>query len=166
MPWTVTHQALLSMGFSKQESWSELPCPSPGDLPDPGIKPGSPPSLIPSSEFQYYFISPLVSCHLFSNNLCTHSTLSAVVVVWSLNCVWLCDPMDCSPPGSSVHGILQARILEWVFMPSSRGSSQPRDWTLLYCNASGFFTIWATREDERRGLKVWLEWVGQTGGGN
>ena len=39
----------------------------------------------------------------------------------------LCDPMDCSPPGSSVHGILQARTLEWVAMPSSRGSSQPRD---------------------------------------
>ena len=40
-----------------------------------------------------------------------------------------CDPMDYSPSGSSVHGILQARILEWVAMPSSRGSSQPRDWT-------------------------------------
>ena len=45
------------------------------------------------------------------------------------SCPTLCDPMDCSPPGSSVHGILQARILEWVAMPSSRGSSQPRDWT-------------------------------------
>ena len=39
----------------------------------------------------------------------------------------LCDPMDCSPPGSSVHGILQARIVEWVAIPFSRGSSQPRD---------------------------------------
>ena len=43
----------------------------------------------------------------------------------------LCDPMDCSPPGSSVHGILQARILEWVAMPSSRGSCQPRDRTCV-----------------------------------
>ena len=43
------------------------------------------------------------------------------------SCVWLCDPIDGSPPGSSVHGILQARILEWVAMASSRGSSQPRD---------------------------------------
>ena len=43
-------------------------------------------------------------------------------------CLTLCDSMDCSLPGSSVHGILQARILEWVVMPSSRGSSQPRDW--------------------------------------
>ena len=40
--------------------------------------------------------------------------------------VTLCDPMDCSPPGSSAHGILQARILEWVAIPFSRGSSQPR----------------------------------------
>ena len=44
-------------------------------------------------------------------------------------CVTLCNPMDCSPPGSSVHGILQARILEWVAMPFSRGSSWPRDRT-------------------------------------
>ena len=43
----------------------------------------------------------------------------------------LCNPMDCSLPGSSIHGILQARILEWVAMPSSRGSSWPRDWTRL-----------------------------------
>ena len=45
------------------------------------------------------------------------------------SCLTLCDPMDHSPPGSSVHEILQARILEWVAMPSSRGSSWPRDWT-------------------------------------
>ena len=52
----------------------------------------------------------------------------------------LCNPMDFSPPGSSVHGILQARILEWVVMPSSRGSSQPRDRACVSCIASGFFT--------------------------
>ena len=45
------------------------------------------------------------------------------------SCLTLCDPMDCSLPGSSVHGIFQARILEWVAVPSSRGSSQPRDRT-------------------------------------
>ena len=44
--------------------------------------------------------------------------------------VQLCDPMDCSLPGSSAHGMLQARILEWVAMPSSRGSSRPRDQTV------------------------------------
>ena len=58
----------------------------------------------------------------------------------------LCDPMDCSPPGSSVHGILQARILECVAIPFTRGSSWPRDWTLVSCIAGRFFTIWATRE--------------------
>ena len=47
------------------------------------------------------------------------------------------------PPGSSVHGILQARILEWVDFSLSRGSSQPRDWTKVSCTAGQFFTIWA-----------------------
>ena len=46
-------------------------------------------------------------------------------------CPTLCDPMNCSPPGPSVHGILQARILEWVAISSSRGSSQPRNWTYV-----------------------------------
>ena len=51
------------------------------------------------------------------------------VLVDTQSCLTLCDPMDCSPPGSSVHGIPQARILEWVAMPFSKGSSQPRDRT-------------------------------------
>ena len=55
----------------------------------------------------------------------------------------LCNPVDCSPPGFSVHGILQARVLEWVAMPSSRGSSQPKDWTQVSHIADGFFTIWS-----------------------
>ena len=54
--------------------------------------------------------------------------------------------MDCSPPGSSVHEILQARILVWVAMPSSRGSSQPRDRTQVSRIAVRFFTVWATRD--------------------
>ena len=52
-------------------------------------------------------------------------------VLVAQSCLTLCNPIDCSPPGSSVHGILQARILEWIAMPSSRGSSQPRDQTLV-----------------------------------
>ena len=56
-------------------------------------------------------------------------------------CPPLCDPMDCSLPGSSVHGVLQARILEWVDIPSSRGSSQPRDQTQVSHTAGRFFTI-------------------------
>ena len=49
------------------------------------------------------------------------------------SCLTLCDPMDCSPPGSTVHGTVHARILEWVAMPSFRGSSQPRDQTFVSC---------------------------------
>ena len=56
-------------------------------------------------------------------------------------CLTLCDPM-----GYTVHGILQARILEWVAFPFSKGSSQPRDWTQVSCIAGRFFTSWATRE--------------------
>ena len=56
-------------------------------------------------------------------------SLTRKKVLVSQSCPTLCDPMDCSPPGSSVHGILQARILEWITMPSSRGSSWPRDRT-------------------------------------
>ena len=57
------------------------------------------------------------------------------------SCLTLCDPMDCSQPGSSLHGILQAGILKWVAMPFSRGSSQPRDQTQVSRTADGFFTI-------------------------
>ena len=61
-------------------------------------------------------------------------------------CLTLCDPMDCSSPDSSVHGILQARIQEWVSMPSSRRSSWPRHQTRISCTASRFYTHWAIRE--------------------
>ena len=76
-------------------------------------------------------------------------TLYSFVLVLCLVTQWcptLCDPVDCSPPSSSVHGILQARILEGVAISFSRGSSQPRDWTQVSCIAGRFFTIWATRE--------------------
>ena len=61
-------------------------------------------------------------------------------------CPTLCDPMDCSLPGSSVHGILQARILEWVAISFSRGSSQHRDQTRVSRVAGRRFNLWATRE--------------------
>ena len=64
------------------------------------------------------------------------------------SCLTLCDPMD-----YTVHGILQAKILEWVAFPFSRGSSQPRDWTQVSCTAGGFFTNWAIREAQEH------EWV-------
>ena len=81
-PWTAAYQATPSMGFSRQEDWSELPFPSP-----------------------------------------MHESESEV----TQSCPTLCDPMDCTLPGYSVHGILQARILEWVAISFSRGFSRPRD---------------------------------------
>ena len=65
-------------------------------------------------------------------------------------CLTLCDPMDCSPLGSSVYGILQARILEWVAVPFSRGSSWPSDRSWVSCITGRFFTIWATEKSHRK----------------
>ena len=62
------------------------------------------------------------------------------------SCPTLCHPMDCSPPGSSVHEIFQARILEWVAIAFSKGSSQPRNRTWVSYTAGRFFTSWPTRE--------------------
>ena len=62
-----------------------------------------------------------------------HSELCMLHAQSLLSCLTLCDPMDCSPPGSSVHGILQARILEWVARSSFRGSSQSRNQTCVSC---------------------------------
>ena len=62
------------------------------------------------------------------------------------SCLTLCDTMECSPPGSSVHGILQARILQWVAIPFYRGSSQLRDQTQVSRTRGRFFTVWASRE--------------------
>ena len=70
----------------------------------------------------------------------------AVLCLVSQSCLTLCDPMVCSLPGSSVHGMLPARILDWVAYPFSRGSSQPKDQTGVSCIAGRFFTCWATRE--------------------
>ena len=88
------------MGFSRQAYWSELPCPPPGDLRDPGIKPRSP---------------ALQADSLSSEPLGKPYVVSAAAAAKSLqSCPTLCNPIDCSPPGSPVPGILQARTLEWV----------------------------------------------------
>ena len=65
--------------------------------------------------------------------LCCSSFIRIKSYAKSLSRIFLCDPMDCSPPSSSVQGILQARILEWVAMPSSRGSSRPMDRIFIFC---------------------------------
>ena len=81
--------------------------------------------------------------------------LKCVKVLVIQLCPTLCDPTDCSLPSSSVHGILQARILEWVAIPFSRGSCRPRDWTWDSCFAGRFFTIWATSSVQSL-CHVWL----------
>ena len=73
------------------------------------------------------------------------------------SCLTLCDPMDCSLLGCSIHRIFQARVLERVAISFSRGSSWPMDQTQVFHIAGGFFTIWATREAPRT-----LEWVAYT----
>jgi len=76
-------------------------------------------------------------------------------------CLSLNDTMDCSPPGFSLHGILQARIPEWVVIPFSRESSQPRDRTWVSCIVRRFFTIWAIKEATRQLLwySITKNWV-------
>ena len=93
-PRIIAHQAPLSIGFSRQEYWSGLPCPPPGDLPNAGNKPRS-----PAWQILYHL---------------SHQE---------------------SP-----------RILEWVVYPFSSGSSRPRNWTRVSCNAGRFFTSWAARK--------------------
>ena len=94
-PWTVAHQAPLSMEFSRQEHWSGLPSPSPGDLPNPGIEPRSPsaPALQADSLPLSHWVAAAKSLQ---------------------SCLTLCNSIDGSPPGSPIPGILQARTLEWV----------------------------------------------------
>ena len=99
-PWTIAHQAPPSMEFSRQEYWSGLPFPSPGDLPHPGIEPGSPTlqaNTLPSEPPGKY-----------------HSDAATAAAKSLQSCPTLWDPIDCSPPGSPVPGTLQARTLEWV----------------------------------------------------
>ena len=71
----------------------------------------------------------------------------------------LCNPMDCSLPGSSVQGVLQARIVEWVAIPFSRGSSRPRDQALVSPIAGRFSTIWATTEAPEARKVLFLLWL-------
>ena len=125
--WTVTYQAPPSMGFSREEYWSGLPFPSPGYLPDPGIEPTS-----PALAGGFFTTEPLVA------------------VLLTQSCPNLCNPMDYSSLGSSVHGILQARILEWLAITYSSSPSQPRDQTQVSCTAGRFFTISAKGKPLRK----------------
>ena len=83
-----------------------------------------------------------------------------VVCLVTQSCLTLDDSMDCSLPGSSVHGILQARILEWVAIPFSRGSSWSRDWTGVSCIAGKFSTVWAIREPQYFCVNFYIYYFG------
>ena len=154
-------QAPLPVGFSRQVYWSELSCPPPGDLPHPGIKPISlmSPALAGKffttsttweafnnlTIFCFYFFLLYIIVILFSH-LSIYIYIYLYVREVAQSCPTLCDPMDCSLPGSSVHGIFQAIVLEWIAISFSNGSSQPRDRTRVSRIVDRRFNVWATRE--------------------
>ena len=135
-PWTSSCQAPQSMGFSRQEYWSGLPFPPPGNLPDPGIEPtslmspvwqsGSLPLAPPGSPWQGWKWESSFLIHLCCAQLLSPIHLSAT---------------SCIPPGSCVRGILQGRILEQVAVCFSRRYSQPRDQTQVSHIVGRFFTV-------------------------
>ena len=101
----------------------------------------------------FYKVQWSVTCVMsWRGDRCVKETLLVCVLV-TQPCPTLCDPLDCSPPGFSVRGILQAGILEWVDIPFSRGSSWSKHQTWVSCIVGRFFTIWATREAQRY---LWL----------
>ena len=103
-------------------------------------------SIVCFSIYHIFFFIVFIALH---ENVIKVHWICVVLCSVAQSCLTLCDPVDCSPPGSSVRGVLPARILEWVAMISSRGSSQPRDWTCITCvscTVVRFFTHWATWE--------------------
>ena len=158
-PWTVAHQAPLSLGFSRQEYWSGFQCLPPGELPNPGIEPRSPAlqaeSLLSEppgkqSESCSVVCDSLRPPGLHSpwnspgqnNGVDSLSILQEIFPTQGLNLGLLhCRQMlyQLSHKGSP-------RILEWVAYPFSKGSSQPRNRTGVSCIAGRFFTNWAMRE--------------------
>ena len=151
-PWTAAYQAPPPMGFSRLEYWSGVPLPSPGQFPDQGSNPcpcigrqilnhwttrEAPEGKLFRKHKEAIIGLPVVLFCVNITNINLDSTARSscksekVKVTQST----LCDCM-----GYTVHGILQASILEWVAFPFSRVSSQPRDRTLVSCIAGGFFT--------------------------
>ena len=138
-PWIVPVQSPLSTGFSRQEYWSGLPCPPPGDLPDLGIKLASPVSPVlqtdslPLEPLGKPGQNPWVSCHSLLQGIFPIQESNPGLPYWR----WILYQLR--HQGSS-------RILEWVAYPFSSRSSWPRNQTRISCIAGRFFTIWATRE--------------------
>ena len=118
-----------------QEYWRGYPIPSPADLPEPVIELGCP--ALQANSLPTEPSGKPLSLHYCLDGMC--------VCEVAQSCPTLCDPMDCSLTGSSVHGIFQARVLEWVAISFSRGSSPPRNRTPVSRIAGRCFTVWATR---------------------
>ena len=121
--------------------WALLPLCFPPSPTSPRCFPLSQP-LFHHKAFVCFCLSSPLSCKLWRQS---ESEVAQ-------SCLTLCDPMDCSLPGSSIHGIFQARILQWVAISFSGGSSQPRDRTWVSCIVGRHFTIWATRKAPRHHL--------------
>ena len=135
-PWTVACQVPLSMQFSSQEYWSGLSCPPPGI----SLTQGS--NCIPLWLLHYKWILYSWATREAPSILLTapHSAGKRESEV-AQSCPTLCHPVDCSWPGSIVHGIFQARILEWVFISFYRRSPRPRDQTQVSCIVDRRFTV-------------------------
>ena len=138
------------MEFSRQEYWRGLPLPTPGALPDPGMEPSSP--VFPALAGGFFTTEPAGQPERFPPQSLTADSekpegyrrdKASVWVLAAQFCPAVRDPMDCSPPGSSVRGFLQAGLVVWVPVSFSRGSSRPRDGARASCTAGRFFTIWA-----------------------
>ena len=125
------HQAPLSTGFWGKNSRVGYKCPS-GDFPTQRLNP----CLL---HWQAGYLTPEPP------NATWEAPMSPYMLS-HFSHVWLCDTIDCSPLCPSIHGILPGIILELVAMSSSRGSSWPRDWTLISRISGKFFTIYVTRE--------------------
>ena len=88
-----------------------------------------------------------VSINIYQSYICVH--LYTHTYVFSHSVLSLCDPLGCSPPGSSIHGIFQARTLEWVAISFSRGSSQPRNWTCVSCTTQATQSLEVDTRDQK-----------------
>ena len=128
----------------------------------------SPSDLLPLSFLTDRQVSPSFCLHLSSMvnrsrvhwiQTCSRGLKSEVKVLVTQSCLTLCDCIYYSLQGSSVHGILQARILEWVAMPFSRKFSWLRDYTQVSCIEGRFFTIWVTSCKQGWALKNWCFWI-------
>ena len=122
---------LWPLSFPLSFPFLPFPCVSPSPPPPPPIPPFLPfllpPLLVGSGVIFLSHSSQLILRNPCSWHIAIKPSGSCICAKSLQACLTLQEPMDCSPPGSSVHGILQARILEWVAMPFSRGSSRPRD---------------------------------------